>query len=369
MAPTRRGTEVRHGSTGTRGEGFAKWSGAAHKWTTLHALLLGRRPRPLGRRADHQHHHGGHAGLHETGHTAKKAGRSEVRRRRSGPTRRSPTGTSPTPTPRTASTPSTPRLTSAPPGPTSTCRRTPPSTRMNGVTLSEVKARIRAAMKRIGADVADSQQHRVPRRRRSTCRLLPPRGHPHRPQRRAAATGRLVEAYAAVFDDPAEIHDHAGPLHRGHRPGRVQPGPRPTPTRASRGGLPGPVKVLYNHGMTIQGTPRDRVQHADRRPRGHPRRVPRPAHPHPVQRRRRSPMRSWRTIRAGSITAQSFTGRIVRSAPELRRGDKYRPARDGQLTTVRRTELGLREYGPVPVARLHGRRDPRRPHVHSRRLT
>ena len=35
-------------------------------------------------------------------------------------------------------------------------------------------------------------------------------------------------------------------------------------------------------------------------------------------------------IRSGAITAQSFTGRIIRSDPSLRRGETYRP-RNGQL--------------------------------------
>jgi hypothetical protein len=37
----------------------------------------------------------------------------------------------------------------------------------------------------------------------------------------------------------------------------------------------------------------------------------------------------------------------MRSDPQLRRGDRYRPDSAGNLRTVRRTELGLREYGPV----------------------
>jgi hypothetical protein len=52
-------------------------------------------------------------------------------------------------------------------------------------------------------------------------------------------------------------------------------------------------------------------------------------------------------IRAGAVTSQSFTGAIMRSTPQLRRGDRHRPDSAGQLRTVRRTELGLREYGPV----------------------
>ena len=52
-------------------------------------------------------------------------------------------------------------------------------------------------------------------------------------------------------------------------------------------------------------------------------------------------------IHAGTITAQSFVGGIIRSSPELRGpGDRHR-ARNGALTTVRRMMLGLREYGPV----------------------
>jgi hypothetical protein len=59
-------------------------------------------------------------------------------------------------------------------------------------------------------------------------------------------------------------------------------------------------------------------------------------------------------IRSGGITAQSYTGRILRSSPELRRGEKYRPGRDGRLITVRRLELALREYGPTPFPAFSG---------------
>ena len=59
-------------------------------------------------------------------------------------------------------------------------------------------------------------------------------------------------------------------------------------------------------------------------------------------------------IRTGGITAQSYTGRILRSSPELRRGEKYRPGRDGRLPTVRRLELALREYGPTPFPAFSG---------------
>src|SRR6185437_3749471 len=57
--------------------------------------------------------------------------------------------------------------------------------------------------------------------------------------------------------------------------------------------------------------------------------------------------------RSGAITAQSFTGSIVRSSPELRRGDRYRP-RGGELPRVRRLELGLREFGGTPFPAYDG---------------
>jgi hypothetical protein len=57
--------------------------------------------------------------------------------------------------------------------------------------------------------------------------------------------------------------------------------------------------------------------------------------------------------RSGAVTAQSFTGAIIRSNPELRPGEKYRP-RNGQLPRVRRLELGLKEYGPTPFPAYQG---------------
>jgi HK97 family phage prohead protease len=155
--------------------------------------------------------------------------------------------------------------------------------------------------------------------------------------------GRTVEAYAAVFGQEAEIQDFEG-----HYAEMIEPGAF---NRAidhasrARGGFPGAVKVLYNHGMTIQGTPSERFSV----PIGVP--VEIRAEARGLLTRTRysdTPLAEeiLESVRAGSITSQSFTGRIVRSTPQLRRGDKYRP-RNGELLTVRRAELGLREYGPV----------------------
>lgn len=155
--------------------------------------------------------------------------------------------------------------------------------------------------------------------------------------------GRTVEAYAAVFEEPAEIQDHEGHY--------IEVIDRSAFNRAidhasrARGGFPGSVKVLWNHGRDLAGKTSDRFS----MPIGVP--VEIRAEARGLLTRTRysdTPLADevLENIRAGSITSQSFTGAIMRSTPQLRRGDKYR-LRGEDLTTVRRTELGLREYGPV----------------------
>jgi HK97 family phage prohead protease len=156
--------------------------------------------------------------------------------------------------------------------------------------------------------------------------------------------GRTVEAFAAVFDDPAEIQDFEG--HYIETIDRAAFNKVIADASRARGGFPGSVKVLYNHGMTIQGTPSERFS----MPIGVP--VDIRAEQRGLLTRTRyndTPLAEeiLENIRSGSITSQSFTGRIVRSDPQLRRGDRHRPDSAGGLRTVRRTELGLREYGPV----------------------
>lgn len=156
--------------------------------------------------------------------------------------------------------------------------------------------------------------------------------------------GRTVEAFAAVFDDPAEIQDFEG--HYVETIDRAAFNKVLADASRARGGFPASVKVLYNHGMTIQGTPSERFS----MPIGVP--VDIRAEQRGLLTRTRyneTPLAEeiLENIRAGSITSQSFTGRIVRSDPQLRRGDRHRPDSAGNLRAVRRTELGLREYGPV----------------------
>ena len=158
-------------------------------------------------------------------------------------------------------------------------------------------------------------------------------------------TGRVVEAYATVFDQEAEIHDHEGHYREVIDRGAFDQ----VLSRIMRapGGLAAQVKVLFNHGRTVGGAEAPEFQ----LPLGKPLDV----RPEPRGLLTRTEYdagdpfteRVLSKIHAGTITAQSFVGGIIRSSPELRGpGDKYR-ARNGALTTVRRMTLGLREYGPV----------------------
>jgi len=160
-------------------------------------------------------------------------------------------------------------------------------------------------------------------------------------------TGRLVEAYAAVFNVPAEIHDQHGDYNEENDPGAFNRSIDHA-ARASRT----PFRCIYNHGMTLHGTPAERFSI----PIGTPEEVR--AESRGLLTRtlyNKTPLADeiLEAISSGGITAQSYTGRILRSDPELRRGEKYRP-RNGRLITVRRLELALREYGPTPFPAFSG---------------
>ena len=214
---------------------------------------------------------------------------------------------------------------------------------LNGVSLSEVKGRIVAACKKFGIDVSDDSGSKASSSRAEYMRLYPLEDI-HILRSADGGDGRTVEAFAAVFDDPAEIQDFEG--HYVEVIDRAAFNKVIADASRARGGFPGSVKVLYNHGMTLTGTPSDRFS------------VPIGV-PVDIRAEQRGLLTRTRynetalaeeileNIRAGSITSQSFTGRIVRSDPQLRRGDRHRPDSAGGLRTVRRTELGLREYGPV----------------------
>jgi HK97 family phage prohead protease len=158
--------------------------------------------------------------------------------------------------------------------------------------------------------------------------------------------GRTVEAYAAVFDRETEIEDHEG--HYREVIDRAAFNKAINDSRPQGSRQTWRTGVFYNHGMTLFGTPSDRFSV----PLGSP--VDIQVTDHGLLTRTRyseSPMADeiLEAIRSGAITGHSFTGRIIRSDPRrppTRRG--YTRRSDGSLQTVRRLEMGLREYGPTP---------------------
>jgi len=165
------------------------------------------------------------------------------------------------------------------------------------------------------------------------------------------SSGRVVEAYASVFDQPVEIRDHQG--HYTEIIDRASFNDVLARIRRARGGLAAAVKVLYNHGKTMEGEPAPEFQ----KPLGKPLFVESESRGLLTRTEYSKTVLSEEVlelIRDGAITNQSFVGAITRSEPELRGpGDKHR-ARNGVLPVVRRTVLGLREYGPVLWAAYSG---------------
>lgn len=219
---------------------------------------------------------------------------------------------------------------------------------MNGVTLSEVKDRIKAACRKFGIEISDDAGSSGASRS-ELFRSYPIEDAHIVTRAEGDGSGRLVEAYCAVFDEPAEIRDHEG--HYEEEIDRTAFNKRIADVERSRAGY-GLVKVMYNHAMTIHGTPSERfslpcavTKHISAEGRGVLTRAFYPDTPLGNE-----VLELWRS---GAVSAQSFSGQIIRSTPALRRGDRYRPA-GGQLTRVRRLELGLREFGPTPFPAYSG---------------
>jgi HK97 family phage prohead protease len=202
--------------------------------------------------------------------------------------------------------------------------------------------KIKEAAKKFGIDVSDDSGSRFAPYRPELIRYYPVEDMRIVTRGEGDGSGRVVEAFAAVFDQAAEIQDFEGHYLETIAPSAFNK--RLADLQRARDGFKS-IKVLYNHGMTIQGTPSERFS----MPVGTP--VAIEATGRGLLTRteyNKTPLAEeiLELVRSGSVTSQSFTGRIVRSDPALGRGRQHR-ARDGQLTTVRRMELGLREYGPV----------------------
>ncbi len=154
-------------------------------------------------------------------------------------------------------------------------------------------------------------------------------------------SGRVVDAYAAVFNTPSKkIHDPDGTYEEIIDPGAF------TRTlehrRRTKGG--GAIPVLFNHGMTIWGTPSERYSvpigvSEEVRVDGNGLYTRSRFH------RTQAADEILEAIKEGSISGYSFRGDFLRSDPQIPRGG-FRPGRNGELRAVRRTECTLDEYGP-----------------------
>jgi HK97 family phage prohead protease len=157
-------------------------------------------------------------------------------------------------------------------------------------------------------------------------------------QIRSGGDGRTVEAYAAVFDTPAEISDQQG---RYREQIARTAFTRTIQHRATSFG------VFYNHGLTLHGTASDRGSVPLGRPLEPPRADQRGLVTVTRYNRTELADQVLEAIRNGDITGQSFSGKFVDSSPAMPRGG-YRPDRNGDLPLVTRNEIAMREYGPTP---------------------
>lgn len=157
---------------------------------------------------------------------------------------------------------------------------------------------------------------------------------------RSDGSGRVVEAYAAVFNQRSEIHDQDGHYWEENDPKSFNK------TIADKGTRFG---VLFNHARTIDGQPNP----AASMPIGVPlevktdttgvwtatRYLDNPLADHTLD-----------AIKQGALRAQSYSGRLMRSGRSGRA-----PSGPGRsLPVIIRQEIDMREYGPAVFAAYSG---------------
>lgn len=155
---------------------------------------------------------------------------------------------------------------------------------------------------------------------------------------RSGGDGRTVVAYAAAFDVPAEIHDQDGHYFETIARGSFDK------TLSEQAGR---VQVFYNHGKTLYGTPSERFS----MPLGFPEEIRADDRGLlTITRYNRTPLADevLESIRNGEIKGQSFSGRFMPGRSQRTRG------RAGQLDSIVRSEVSLREYGPTPMPSYQG---------------
>jgi HK97 family phage prohead protease len=215
---------------------------------------------------------------------------------------------------------------------------------MGGVTLSEVKDRIKAACRKFGIEISEDAGSGSSGRAESLTPYV--RSFPLEDIHvRSSGDGRTVEAYAAVFGVPAEVRDQDGHYIEEIDPAAFNKAISDAAPQGSRRGWK--VGVFYNHGKTLYGTPSEQFS----MPVGIPLEITADSRGlKTVTRYHRGQFcdEILERIREGSLSGYSFTGDFRRSQPMIPRGG-FRPDRYGALRTVHRTESTLQEYGPTPL--------------------
>jgi HK97 family phage prohead protease len=151
---------------------------------------------------------------------------------------------------------------------------------------------------------------------------------------RSDGDGRTVEAYAAVFNSRTEVMDQDG-----HYNEELSPGSFRKTLQEKR---PGDFRVLFNHGRTIDGSPNNLAT----MPIGVPLKIE--ADEKGVWTQTRyldNPLAQdvLDAIKNGAITAQSFSGRFMKSVRSYPDGRHSR-------SLITRHEVDMREYGPAVFA-------------------
>lgn len=152
---------------------------------------------------------------------------------------------------------------------------------------------------------------------------------------RSDGSGRVVEAYAAVFNSRTEIMDQDG-----HYNEELSPTSFDRTIQHKGIGF----GVLFNHGKTIDGAPNP----AATMPIGVPLEVRSDDRGvYTATRYLDNPLADQvlGAIKAGAIRAQSFSGRFTKSARSYPDGRSR-----GALPVITRHEVDMREYGPAVFA-------------------
>lgn len=158
---------------------------------------------------------------------------------------------------------------------------------------------------------------------------------------RSVGDGRTVEAYATVFNTPAEVRDADGEYIEVIDPSAFNRAI--DHAKRSKGGWN--IPVMFNHGMTLFHTPSE----IDSVPIGVVEEIRADGKGLFTRARYHDSPRAnavLESIREQSITAYSFSGAFKRSDPTVPRGG-FRRSSSGDLPTVRRMVSTLREFGPA----------------------